>query len=210
VNLIEEVAIPELPKKEVFPLVVLEYPDDMLKTAAAPWLAPIEDPKFQDLIDSMEKTLEVNHALGLAGPQVGVPYRIMVIRTKAGPLTMVNPVITRTYGEPTKAPEGCLSFPGLSLKVNRVETIEATFMTRTGTFATQTFSGYEARAVQHEIDHLNGVVFVDRIPKVMRSDAMKKWRLAPREARRNDARIQKILKELNAKQSVPAKSAETT
>jgi peptide deformylase len=187
----------EMPKeeKEVYPLQVREFPDDMLKMVTAPWIKAVNEDKFQELLDSFELTLKVNQALGLAGPQVGLPYRIIAVRVDKEPLVLINPVIEgQSIATESKA-EGCLSFPGLALKVKRPLNVLVSYMTRHGDRKTQDFTGETARAVQHEIDHLDGVVFIDRIPKVMRSGVMRKWQLAPRVARQRQKQMEKMFKD---------------
>lgn len=204
----DEAQIPEELKQDTPLYGVREYPDDMLKERAQAWISDFQDERFQLLIDGLEATMLQNRALGLAGPQVGVPYRILTIRQGNKALTMVNPRITKLIGDTVSADEGCLSFPGLYLKVKRVAGVEVEYMTRTGESKTERFTGMEARAVQHEVDHLDGVVFIDRIPKVLRSEAIRKWRLAPRVAKQQDARIKKLLEQLRSQSpKVPKKAS---
>lgn len=209
--MLKEIEIPEAPKDDTLLYGVREYPDDMLKERAQAWVQDVQDPRFQQLIDGLEATMMYQRALGLAGPQIGVPYRILAIRQGQKALTMVNPRITKLIGDITSGEEGCLSFPGLFIKVKRVASVEVQYMTRTGESKTERFTGQEARAVQHEVDHLDGKVFIDRIPKVLRSEAMRKWRLAPRVVKQQNAKIQKILEQIRAQApKAPVKQPEAT
>ncbi len=193
-SLIEEAQIPET-KREVSTFAVREYPDEMLKTKAQLWISDVKDARFQELVEGIEATLKSYGAAGLAGPQVGIPYRILAVNRGGKIVTMVNPRITKVIGDRVDGNEGCLSFPGLYIKVKRAAGIEVVYTNRDGESVTETLKGFDARAVQHEIDHLDGVVFVDRIPKVFRSAAMRKWRLAPRVARQQEAQLQKLLEQ---------------
>lgn len=208
--MLEEIDIPELPKKETPLFAIREYPDQMLKERAQPWLQDVTDPRFQEIVDGLEATMLQCRALGLAGPQIGVPYRILAVNRAGKAVTMINPVIKAVGGDPVAGDEGCLSFPGLFIKVKRAPTIEVTYTTRTGETKTERLTGMDARAVQHEVDHLDGVVFVDRIPKVMRSDAFRKWKMAPRVARQQDARIKKFLEKMRTQAPKKGETAPPT
>lgn len=175
---------------------VYEYPDDMLQTTALPYLGKVTEPSFQGLLDGLENTMKAYGALGISGPQVGILYRVISIHTTSGPLTMVNPVIKTAGGHDEVASEGCLSFPGLTLKVRRKTIIEVSYTDRDGETKDSWFRGAEARAIQHEVDHLDGVVFIDRIPKVMRSVAMKKFRMAPRAAKKSEKQMKVLLRRM--------------
>jgi peptide deformylase len=205
-SLLEEFQ-PEQEKRNPRAFEVRQYPDDMLKVKASPWIQDIADPYFQDLLTDLETTMVGNRALGLAGPQVGIPYRVLTIMSAGKPLTMINPCITGLGGAQEKGVEGCLSFPGLEIKVSRCTVAVVKYVNRQGGAESITLKGSEARAVQHEIDHLDGVVFIDRIPKVLRSVAMKKYNMAPRVAKQGEARLQKLLKQFAAQGKADKKFA---
>lgn len=181
-------------------LVVRDFPDPFLTKKAVPWIDIVTEPSFVELLDGMENTLRAHRAAGLAGPQVGIGYRVIVVLIKGEPLTMINPVITKVYGDPEKGGEGCLSFPGLWLQVARRPEIEVEFTARDGKLTTAVFEGQEARAVQHEVDHLDGINFIDRIPKVLRSQALRKYSLAPRVRRQQTEQMKAIIKRFNEQQ----------
>jgi peptide deformylase len=204
-DLIKEMSAPDLPKEPVQPYAVRSYPDPMLDQKALPWIAGVTDARFQDLVAGIEATLTSNGALGISGPEVGIPYRLICIRTKDGPLAMVNPMIEATFGElsaPTS--EGCLSFMGLDVKVKRYLKLKVTFTDRKGVLQTAlVFQGDEARTIQHEMDHLEGIVFVDRIPKFQRSDAMRRYRMIPRLVKQHVRAMRSRKKQLREIQNAP-------
>ena len=103
-----------------------------------------------------------SRGVGLAAPQVGRPLRVIVVLEGEGPLPIVNPEIVRGSGE-SVAEEGCLSLPFYYGMVNRHEKVTVKGLDARGRPFRRRFSGLVARAVQHEIDHLNGIVFKDRL-----------------------------------------------
>lgn len=161
--------------------VVKEFPDAALRTPAQLYLDPvIGNAPFQELISVLEKTLEGYRAAGIAGPQVGLFVRIIAVRIGGKPLTMINPVITEASDATASAVEGCLSFPGLDMKVERAKNIGVVFTNRKGESEKRFLYGVEARAVQHEIDHLDGKTFLDRVPAFYRRGALQRMKLIQR------------------------------
>ena len=113
----------------------------------------------QDLID----TVLENSGAGLAAPQIGAHWRVCVVLNDEGqPIALINPEIVRTNGR-IEGWEGCLSFPGLWGRVERAETVTVKFLDLNGHQQRMKVSQIMARAVQHEIDHLDGILFVDRL-----------------------------------------------
>jgi peptide deformylase len=116
--------------------------------------------------------MEAFGGVGLAANQAGVPLRVAVIRIppKEGPgvqLVLVNPELVSGEGSQT-GEEGCLSFPGLFLKIKRFRKVKVRSFNERGLPVEINAEGFLARALQHEIDHLDGVVFVDRLPLLRR------------------------------------------
>ncbi len=99
--------------------------------------------------------------VGLAANQLGLPYRAFVIHTKPF-VVMFNAKIVSHSDKEVMMPEGCLSFPGLKVKIKRPESIKVRFTLPNGEIKTENFSGLTARIVQHELDHVNGILFFDR------------------------------------------------
>lgn len=112
---------------------------------------------FADLVESMRR----HHGAGLAANQCGLPYRCFVAYDGEEPFIAFNPEIKLEVGSQTDT-EGCLSFPGTLLTVTRAMGVSFIYRNEIGLEITKTAVGFRARAVLHEIDHLNGVVFTER------------------------------------------------
>jgi peptide deformylase len=128
---------------------------------------PVEKitPKIRKLIDDMFETMYADNGIGLAAPQVGINQRVIVIDTqnrKLKPIAMVNPELIEQSGE-QESVEGCLSCPGLSATVKRAATVTVTGLDPNGRNLTLEADGLLAIVFQHEIDHLNGVLFIDHL-----------------------------------------------
>lgn len=142
-------------------LKIVTFGDPVLRQKAKP--VTVFHSKLNILIDSMSKTLYLrDDGAALAAPQVGVLKRIVVMDYEDEYLELVNPEILESSGEQTGF-EGCLSFPGWFGSVKRAETIKVKYQDRTGKEHLIERSGNLARCLQHEIDHLDGVLFIDRV-----------------------------------------------
>lgn len=119
------------------------------------------DESLSVLIDDMIDTLIRADGAGLAAPQIGLPERVVVIDVEEGFFEMVNPVILFSKGEQT-GPEGCLSVKGKQGTVTRPDKVKAEYRDRYGKKHKLTAVGFFARAVCHELDHLDGVLYTDR------------------------------------------------
>ena len=149
---------------------ILIYPDERLKTVCAPVaaIAADVDALIQNLVDTM---LASGHSVGVAAPQIGDLRRVAVVdvsRSKLGRdnhhglLTMVNPAIISRSGQKVMR-EGCMSVPDYTGNVTRAEEIVVEFLDRDGSERVIRASGFEAVAIQHELDHLDGLLFLDRV-----------------------------------------------
>jgi len=119
--------------------------------------------KQLQLIDDMIRKMEQANGIGLAAPQVGILQRIIIIAPEGmKPMPLINPVITKLEGEQI-GQEGCLSIPGLYGDVKRAEYIEVEALDRRGRELVYELEGMPARVVQHEVDHLEGVLFIDKV-----------------------------------------------
>jgi peptide deformylase len=131
-------------------------------------------PNLQALIDDMVETMRVAPGVGLAAPQVDVPLQVIVVEfgdeedetVEPTLYTLVNPEIVRPSQETILGTEGCLSIPGLVGEVERSEAVTVKGFTRRGQPMKIKAKGWLARIFQHEIDHLNGVLFTDRAEQV--------------------------------------------
>jgi len=136
----------------------------------------------EDLARLAEEMIEVMHdsdGIGLAAPQVGISKRILVmdispIDEEAEPMVFVNPVIMEARGECTLE-EGCLSVPEVRENISRPDEILLRYQTVSGDINSENFNGWMSRVLQHEIDHLNGVLFVDYLSPVKRKLALRQF-----------------------------------
>lgn len=112
------------------------------------------------MLDDMKETVRAEQGAGLAAPQIGIAKRVVVIDVEEGYFELVNPVIFSTKGEQTGA-EGCLSVKGKQGTVTRPYKVKAEYRDRTGKKHKLTAEGFFARAVCHELDHLDGVLYTD-------------------------------------------------
>ncbi len=124
-------------------------------------------PTIEKLLDNMADTMYAAEGLGLAAPQIGVSKRVVVIDIGEGLLELINPVILEKYGEAVDA-EGCLSIPGKTGDVTRATKVRVQGLNRQGEMIDIQAKDLMARALQHEIDHLDGVLFVDIAKKTYR------------------------------------------
>ena len=141
---------------------------------------PIEKdyPELQTLIDNMFETMYKSDGVGLAAPQIGLGIRVVVIDASPmaeeepslanSKMALINPHIESIDGENVSMEEGCLSLPGIHESVTRKNTIHITYMDENFVAHDEVISGYLARVIQHEYDHLEGHVFTDRISPIRR------------------------------------------
>lgn len=122
--------------------------------------------ELKSLIASMAKTMIKTDGVGLAAPQIGRNIRLAVINSKDGIFCLINPKITKKSWARELAQEGCLSIPGIFGKVKRHKKISLTYFGRDGKKTKLTAEGIMARVIQHEIDHLDGILFIDRAVEV--------------------------------------------
>lgn len=120
-----------------------------------------------DLVQLMLLTLRANPAVGLAAPQIGLPYRVFVMEIEGmAARVCFNPEVVSVSQETEKAEEGCLSFPDLWLKVERPIRVETRYQNHLGNLVHETFESLAARCYLHETDHLNGVRFIEKVGAV--------------------------------------------
>jgi peptide deformylase len=125
------------------------------------------DAEIQRFIDDLFETMDAAKGIGLAANQVGVARRVAVVGVETDRLAMVNPVIVQAEGR-SRAEEGCLSIPDLYGEVERAERIVLEALGRDGRPYRREASGLLARAIQHEIDHLDGILFLDHLGALKR------------------------------------------
>ncbi|HKJ71030.1 MAG TPA: peptide deformylase [Gammaproteobacteria bacterium] len=155
-------------------LEILHYPDERLRQHARPVEAVDDD--VRRLIDDMLETMYAARGVGLAAPQVDRHLRLLIMdvsEDQVQPLALVNPEIVAASGE-QEGDEGCLSLPGVYEPVTRAAEITARFTDRDGSPREEVFTGLAARCVQHELDHLDGKLFVDYLSRLKRNRLRKK------------------------------------
>jgi peptide deformylase len=155
-------------------LTILEYPDPRLRTRARP--VTRIDAQLQQLIDDMLETMYAAPGVGLAAPQVDCHQRMLVIDVsehKDAPLVFINPEIL-SRGEACESEEGCLSVPGYYETVRRARTVRVRAQDRHGKTFEMDCDGLLAVCVQHEMDHLEGKLFVDYLSELKRGRIRKK------------------------------------
>lgn len=166
-------------------LTILEFPDPRLRTKAVPVdVARVGEVAFQQLLDDMFQTMYEEPGIGLAASQVDVHQRFMVIDTSEGkdrPLVFINPEITAQAGEQVYQ-EGCLSVPGVFADVTRANEITVRAHGRDGQPFELTTDGLLSVCIQHEMDHLDGKLFVDYLSPLKREMVRKKLAKAKRAA----------------------------
>jgi len=165
-------------------LPILEAPDPRLRTISSPVEAIDDD--LQRLIDDMFETMYDAPGIGLAAIQVGVPKRVLVIDLQEPesdeegapsvkkPMVFINPEILETSEDLSVYNEGCLSVPEQFAEVERPATIRASWMDRDGRIHEERLEGLLATCLQHEMDHLQGVLFVDHLSRLKRDMLLKK------------------------------------
>jgi len=154
---------------------ILEFPDPRLRTLAEP--VEVVDDSIRELIDNMFETMYAAPGVGLAATQVNVHKRIVVIdvsEDQSQPLVFINPEVTVLGEEEAPYDEGCLSVPGFYESVDRPTEVRVNALDRDGQPFTLVPDGLLAVCIQHELDHLNGKLFVDYLSSVKRQRIRKK------------------------------------
>jgi peptide deformylase len=167
---------------------ILIHPDPRLKKVCAP-VADLSD-DLRTLADDMLDTMYDAPGIGLAAPQIGVLDRLIVLDCvkeegeDPRPLIMFNPEIVSSSDETNVYEEGCLSIPDQYAEVTRPAEVEVSWMDQNGNACQETFGGLWATCVQHEIDHLNGKLFIDYLGQMKRQMITRKMQKLKRERAR--------------------------
>jgi len=159
-------------------LKIRTYPDPVLKKKAA----PVTDfgLALQKLFDDMIETMHASSGVGLAAPQIGISQQIFIAcptMRKGEEFVMVNTVIEKKSGTQVSA-EGCLSLPGISGEIVRATKLLLTFQDRHGKKRTAEVEDFFARVIQHEMDHLNGVLLIDHFKGPKREQLLAQYESA--------------------------------
>ncbi|MDZ8185974.1 MAG: peptide deformylase [Nostoc sp. ChiSLP02] len=155
---------------------IIQLGNPTLRHKAA-WVDNIQDPDIQKLIDDLMVTVGEANGVGIAAPQVAKSYRLFIVASRPNarypnapemePTAMINPRIIGHSTEVVKDWEGCLSVPGIRGLVPRYKSIEVEYSDRQGNLQKQELTDFVARIFQHEYDHLDGIVFVDRLENTL-------------------------------------------
>lgn len=171
---------------DIFSVIIV--PDPVLKQTAQP-VATVDD-ALRAQMDKMLRTMYAAQGIGLAANQVGLLNRVLVMdiaqreedEGTRKPIVMVNPEIIQASEEPSVWEEGCLSIPGQYAEIERARTVRVSYLDYEGKPAQGEFSDLGAHVVQHELDHLNGILFIDYLSSLKRNMILKKVQKAHREA----------------------------
>lgn len=150
--------------------------DPVLREKAAPVAEVTEE--IRTLIADMFDTMYAEEGVGLAAPQVGVGHRVIVVDPRdedVQPFALINPEIVHLGDELVRDEEGCLSIPGLKEIVERPATVRVEAVTGEGEPVVIDAEGLLARILQHEVDHLDGILFLDRVSALKRKMLLKRW-----------------------------------
>ena len=148
-------------------LKIVKYPDSILRKTAKKIDGRDFDNQLQELAEQMAKAMYEDDGVGLAGPQVGLSKRIIVVGLGRGKFkTYINPEISFSSKDKISLEEGCLSLPKIFGYVERPKKIHVKFQDLTGEVIKEKLKGLDAVVLQHEIDHLNGILFIDRAKKI--------------------------------------------
>ncbi|WP_377193181.1 peptide deformylase [Ruegeria meonggei] len=168
---------------------ILIHPDPRLKKVCAP-IADLSD-ELRQLADDMLETMYDAPGIGLAAPQIGVLDRLIVLDCikeegeAPRPLIMFNPEVIASSDETNVYEEGCLSIPEQFAEVTRPKVVDVAWIDRDGKAQQETFDGLWATCVQHEIDHLNGKLFIDYLKPLKRQMITRKMQKLKREQARS-------------------------
>ncbi len=159
-------------------LKIIKYPNKILQTVSLP--VDVIDEELLRLIENMFDTMYDSVGIGLAATQVGILKRVIIIdipiEENNYPIVMINPEIIWLSSILSEYDEGCLSIPGVSSLVERPSQIKVSYLDILGNKQEILAEGLLAVCIQHEIDHLNGILFVDKLSKLKRSLLLKKYK----------------------------------
>lgn len=150
---------------------IVTIPDPVLRAKAASVpLADLATPALRQRIADMVETMETADGIGLAAPQIGLSQRLFIVATKDGAKVFINPKITKTSFLKVVMEEGCLSIPGVFGTVKRPRRVTIQALDIDGKQFLLEAEGLFARVIQHEYDHINGVLFTDKVIRITRGE----------------------------------------
>jgi peptide deformylase len=154
---------------------ILEHPNPALKQPAAP-VDPVTDAELPRLVRAMVQAMHDAPGVGLAATQVGVQKRVIVFDVDDAVVALCNPTIVESSEDSEVDDEGCLSLPGITVPVERALSCVCEALDLAGKPVRITAEGFIARVLQHETDHLNGILIIDRASSEERRAAMRRYR----------------------------------
>ena len=169
-------------------MTIIKYPDSRLKQKSSP--VEVFDENVAQMLDEMYQIMTQTNGIGLAAIQVGIPLRALIINLhredgeqyKEDTLEIINPVILKTKGLTTYQ-EGCLSVPGFYEDIERFEEVSIAYQDRHGQEKILQATELLAIAIQHEMDHLEGILFIDKLPLLRRKKFEKELKKIQKEQR---------------------------
>lgn len=147
---------------DIFPIVTIPAPS-LRERSIEVDKKEITTPKFQAFLDKLTKTMGIADGVGIAAPQVGINKRIFIANIGHETRTFINPIFTKQSDSLVETEEGCLSVPGIFGMVNRPKKITIQFIDRHGRQAEMILKNFDAVVAQHETDHLDGILFIDKV-----------------------------------------------
>jgi peptide deformylase len=155
---------------------LVHHTDPILTTPCQPF--DFKNPPFEPIEFAKEfvKFMYENNGIGLAANQIGVPYRIFAMRGQPENFVCFNPKIIQPSEMIIELEEGCLTYNGLIVKITRPQHVRVRFTTPNGDTITKQFTGMTARVFQHELDHLDGIIFYNKANRYHRDQALRKWK----------------------------------
>jgi peptide deformylase len=174
---------------ETLDFVLTLYPEPVLRKVAEP--VATFDGELRSVVEAMFARMRASKGVGLAAPQVGLSRRILVLNStgeEKDDVALINPTLVARTGPATLFDEGCLSFPGIYAEITRPERCTVVAQDLEGQRIEKEYTGFESRIIQHEYDHLEGVLLVDR--------------MSPAEKQANKAALAELVERYKRKQSV--------
>lgn len=171
INTIEE---SKLQEQKIEPLPLYDENHPMLQDEIPEYRDPLPSPNMSTLIKRLKMTMKLYGGIGLSANQCGVFERVFVIGTDEFQIACINPRVLEVSDDVDKSSEGCLSFPGFFLKIPRAKSIHAEYTDESGQTQRMWLDGITARCYLHELDHMNGIRFIDKVGPVAISQARRK------------------------------------
>lgn len=160
--------------KEITPLPLYDEKYKMLEREIPLYKGDLPNSQMSNIVQRMKMTMKKYSGIGLSANQCGVYERVFIIGTEEFQLVCINPEVVDVSEEMEKDNEGCLSFPGLFLKIPRPRSVRARFLNEQGEQQEMWLDGLTARCYLHELDHMNGIKFTDKVGPVSLSQGRRK------------------------------------